>query len=95
MSGKNLSEQEYHDVHDAIVVLLAVAGDCSVAFSDKVGQLLRRAHDAVRTERDPPFMLLPHHKGNKRLALPEGVRAMVQDQYLMAPKALGKSNGSA
>lgn len=95
MPGKNLSDQEFKDVHDTIVVLLAIAGDCDVKLKPQLADVIRRGHEAIRTERDPPFMLLPSHGKQKRLVIPEGVRAMHQDQYLKAPPALGKSNGSA
>src|SRR6516164_1155569 len=84
-----LQEQEYKDIHDTIMVLMAVAGDCNVSFNEKVGIVFRRAYDAIRTERDPPFVLLPYHKDNKKLALPAGIDAMVRDQYLHAPKGNG------
>jgi hypothetical protein len=90
MSYKQFTEQEYQDIHDTVMVLLAVAGDCNVSFNEKVGEVFRRAYSAVRTERDPPLALLPYHGKNKRLALPEGVRQMMQDQYLEPPAAPGK-----
>lgn len=89
-SSKTLTEQEFKDVHDTIVVLLAVVGDASVSFNDKVGAVLRRGYNAIRTENNPPLALLPYKKGKRGLILPASMRAMANDQYLKpeAPGAL-------
>lgn len=77
-SSKTLSEQEHKDVHDAMAVLLAVAGDCKVAFNNQVGGVIARAWNAVRLEHQAPLALQPSHKKRHRLVLPPRVRAEVE-----------------
>jgi hypothetical protein len=80
MAAKMLSDSDRTDLRRAMATLISAAADAKVAYDPAVAATINRAWAAVREERDPPVVLAPTHKLRNSIALPPGLRAVINDE---------------